>query len=668
MRLIIALFCLFIAATGLTKAQDTIALNGQPKWEKAFDMADHCLFYEETADQPLTFTEIKKAVFIPYRKELRELEYSNRPLIIQWIKFAICNVSKTDTIDLRLDASAHYYTRLYDRQKIIGLGGAYQTGLPTLWRYGMSLLIPPHTTIVYLLRTEDRKDQLIPPHILLKTPYVAVKEGTLDIYGDRYLFLLLARLCGCLFFINLYAVYQYYLYRDIAFIWYICYTASALFMGLFWMDIRLQLMLFSPFIRDIIFSICILLIPALYALFIGQLLQFSRYFKKGWVLIKVLIGIAVLQMVIEFLEVHNGWFIFNKNYYSILTSVFPTLALNFVLLVLTAKSKEPVKWFLFGGLVSMLLLWFLPFTRIFYHLPYKSHEFFVIIIFLPAFFLLGLTIEAIFFSFALSYRAKLILIEKNTLQATYALQLQNELAVKTNELQIQNSISEAQKIKQVETDFEHRIAETEMTALRAQMNPHFIFNCLNSIKLYTLENDSQTASEYLTVFSQLIRLVLENSQSEKVTLQKELETLRLYIQLEAMRFKNKVRYQINVDPAIDQQFTDIPPLLLQPYVENAIWHGLMHKKEGGIIKIDVAQPSEHLLHIEITDNGVGRELAAAYKSKSATRQKSFGLKITSERIDIINQLYEMEADVKIIDLKDSMNNAIGTKVTIQIPL
>ncbi|MBC7687793.1 MAG: histidine kinase, partial [Aquabacterium sp.] len=99
-----------------------------------------------------------------------------------------------------------------------------------------------------------------------------------------------------------------------------------------------------------------------------------------------------------------------------------------------------------------------------------------------------------------------------------------------------------------------------MTALRAQMNPHFIFNCLNSIKLYTLENDSQTASEYLTIFSQLIRLVLENSQSEKVTLQKELETLRLYIELEAMRFKNKVHYEINVDPAIDQQFTDIPPL------------------------------------------------------------------------------------------------------------
>ncbi len=162
--------------------------------------------------------------------------------------------------------------------------------------------------------------------------------------------------------------------------------------------------------------------------------------------------------------------------------------------------------------------------------------------------------------------------------------------------------------------------------------------------------------------------MLENSQSEKVTLQKELETLRTYIELEAMRFKSKVRYEIAIAPNIDQQYTDIPPLLLHPYVENAIWHGLMHKKEGGNIKIDIAQPSEHLLHIEITDNGVGRELAAAYKSKSATRQKSFGLKMTSERIDIINQLYEMKADVKITDLKDAKNNAAGIIFWRALPL
>jgi LytS/YehU family sensor histidine kinase len=200
------------------------------------------------------------------------------------------------------------------------------------------------------------------------------------------------------------------------------------------------------------------------------------------------------------------------------------------------------------------------------------------------------------------------------------------------------------------------------------MNPHFIFNCLNSIKLYTLENDSQTASQYLTMFSQLIRLVLENSRSEKITLEKELETLRLYIELEAMRFKDKVKYQIHVSQGIDQQYTELPPLLIQPYVENAIWHGLMHKKEGGNILITITQPTEHCLQVEIADDGIGREQAAEYKSKSATRQKSFGLKMTSERIDMINQVYGIKADVQVADLKDEMNKASGTKVIIKIPV
>jgi sensor histidine kinase YesM len=121
-------------------------------------------------------------------------------------------------------------------------------------------------------------------------------------------------------------------------------------------------------------------------------------------------------------------------------------------------------------------------------------------------------------------------------------------------------------------------------------------------------------------------------------------------------------------PHIDKQYIEIPPLLLQPYVENAIWHGLMHKKEGGKISIDITQPAEYLLHIEITDDGIGREMAMLHKSKSATRQKSFGLKMTSERLDAINHIYKTKTEVKIIDLLDADGNAAGTKVIIEIPL
>jgi tetratricopeptide (TPR) repeat protein len=214
----------------------------------------------------------------------------------------------------------------------------------------------------------------------------------------------------------------------------------------------------------------------------------------------------------------------------------------------------------------------------------------------------------------------------------------------------------------------HKIQTTEITALRAQMNPHFIFNCLNSIQLFTAQNNTEKASDYLAKFSRLIRLVLENSRSEKVTLENELETLRLYIEMEAMRFRGKVSFQINIAQNVDKDSIQIPPLLLQPFVENAIWHGLMHKEEGGTIRIEVTQPNDHLLRFDITDDGIGREKAAEFKSKSATQNKSFGMKVTAERIELINQLYNTATQVNIIDLKDTNAKAIGTKVIVEVPI
>lgn len=258
--------------------------------------------------------------------------------------------------------------------------------------------------------------------------------------------------------------------------------------------------------------------------------------------------------------------------------------------------------------------------------------------------------------------------EKQQLLTTQNEMLEVQLTQRTQEIQQQSRLLEQQHIRQLETEFEHKLADTEMTALRAQMNPHFIFNCLNSIKLYTLDNDADRASDYLTKFSRLIRLVLENSRSEMVPLQNELEALQLYIELEAMRFKQKVQFAIQVSPNIDQRYVCIPPLLLQPYVENAIWHGLMHKAEGGTVTVEVGQPQDNLLHIEITDDGVGRQRAGELKSKSAGKHKSFGMQVTADRIRMINQLYNIHTQTRIVDLVDSFGDACGTRVVLEIPL
>jgi sensor histidine kinase YesM len=237
------------------------------------------------------------------------------------------------------------------------------------------------------------------------------------------------------------------------------------------------------------------------------------------------------------------------------------------------------------------------------------------------------------------------------------LKLSSQLVQQKNEQQIK------------EAEFQHKLGDITLSALRSQMNPHFIFNCLNSIKLYAAQNDSKAASDYLTKFSRLIRQMLENSRSERISLTNEMQSLELYIQMEAMRFKEKLQYQITVDKNIDSDYIEIPPLLIQPYVENAIWHGLMQKEEGGHIAIHLSKnENDDMLTATVTDNGIGRKKATEIKSKSATKHKSYGMKVTSERIALINQVYNSNTTVEVTDLYSENGEPTGTTVVIQIPI
>ncbi|MBV1924766.1 MAG: histidine kinase, partial [Flavobacteriaceae bacterium] len=218
----------------------------------------------------------------------------------------------------------------------------------------------------------------------------------------------------------------------------------------------------------------------------------------------------------------------------------------------------------------------------------------------------------------------------------------------------------------MERSFQMKLADSEMQALRAQMNPHFLFNCLNSINSFIIKNEQEQATEYLSKFSKLIRRVLNNSKEPKVTLGNEIETLKLYIELEALRFNNKFDYSIDIQPNVEIDYLEIPPLIIQPYVENSIWHGLMHKKEGdGKLNINITQEEDHI-EVTIEDNGIGRDAASQLKSKSAEKRKSYGMNITSERLkNSINSTNET-SHVEVIDLIDSNNNSLGTKVIIKI--
>ncbi len=225
----------------------------------------------------------------------------------------------------------------------------------------------------------------------------------------------------------------------------------------------------------------------------------------------------------------------------------------------------------------------------------------------------------------------------------------------------------SEKEKQL-AELQHKTSELEMQALRAQMNPHFIFNSLNSINRFILQNNKTQASEYLTKFSRLVRMILQNSQAALITLESELESLKLYLELEAVRFDHRFTYNIAVAGDLEIEDLKVPPLIIQPYAENAIWHGLMHKEEKGHLEIEVTRAQGHLT-LKITDDGIGRRQSAAMTSKSATLHKSMGLKITADRIAMLERLKggQAESPVSIRDLVHPDGTAAGTQVIIKIP-
>lgn len=218
-----------------------------------------------------------------------------------------------------------------------------------------------------------------------------------------------------------------------------------------------------------------------------------------------------------------------------------------------------------------------------------------------------------------------------------------------------------------ESELKAEIADTEMKALRAQMNPHFIFNSLNSISDYVVKNDTKTADYYLAKFAKLMRLILEHSEKKQVTLADDLQALELYMQLEALRMPHRFTYQIQVDDDLDPDETLIPPLLLQPFVENSIWHGLAWKEGAGKITIHIRRDGE-MIHCIVEDNGVGRQRAQAAKtSTEIDERKSLGMKITTARIALMNQQRPVSrrTEASAVLLSDL---AEGTRVEVKLPL
>jgi tetratricopeptide (TPR) repeat protein len=202
-----------------------------------------------------------------------------------------------------------------------------------------------------------------------------------------------------------------------------------------------------------------------------------------------------------------------------------------------------------------------------------------------------------------------------------------------------------------------------LKSLRGQMNPHFIFNALNSVNQFISQNDERSANKYLSEFSKLMRLVLENSQEDFISLQKEEEIISLYVKLEHYRFRDKFEYTVTIDENLNKEIIQLPPMLIQPYIENAVWHGLRYKEEKGKLNLTFAQQNGHL-QVIIADDGIGRKKSTQLKTDNQKKHNSTGLKNIQERLQILNAVYKTTYTVHIEDLPADT----GTRVTISLPI
>jgi len=549
-----------------------------------------------------------------------------------WLKIEIYNPTK-DTLDLLLTTGLHrsvvVYRDIYS--ELIELHRTNEEYLPhqRLFRYDdqyIPMRFVPGTYYKLYIKVNDypKKDFILQPKLV---SYLWENHHKVKAFYDEYIYLINnGVIISILLFVALFVLTFYMLDRQKYYLYYGFYTISIALFNLWEYEHSPYFHVFFSYLPFLKYTgnsnVYILLTQISYYLFVYHFLELrEKYPRIGvvfrWV-IRTLLVFLLLDVLVLFVFRRLDW---SDTFYWFFQGVFPVL--NIVLLItifgITGKIARNIKigstFLMLGGFVGFMTQWF-------------SHEAYVLLRIEPSIvFALGTLIEIFFFSIAIGNRS-------------YHIQKE------------QNSLFKA-------------IKESELRTLRSQINPHFVFNSLNSIKSYILTHRSIEAAEYLTDFSVLMRSILQHSKQQLISLTDELETAVLYIKLEKLRFEDNFEFIYELDKNIDTDEIVSPPMLLQPYIENAIKHGLMNKLDKRILVLKVKQ-IEEAIEIIIEDNGIGREQASLLR-KNIPKYKSMGMDINDERIKLLSQANDLHIQITIEDKKSNNGKAIGTKVTILIP-
>ncbi len=404
-----------------------------------------------------------------------------------------------------------------------------------------------------------------------------------------------------------------------------------------------------------------------YMYFFLYFLEVKTYFPKFTKFIKITLMYVIVVSTLVFLvaTISGNSKLFNT-YYFYLYAPFNSV-MGLMALYKASQTPGYLKYFFVSGSLVYLCLAILALVLTFNGYNYKTSidiaqkSFYLYPI---LFFYLGIFIEQIVFSLGLSYRVKMI---NDTLQDQFqenkSINKQLSKSLENRDEEISRLLKKAEKdrMAQIKSEYESQINKLQISLLHNQMNPHFIFNALNSIKVYLIENKKEKAVYYLNKFSKLVRNILESSREETITLEEELKLLQLYIAIEQIRFENSICYTLEIPDEINLAKIKIPPLTLQPFVENAIWHGLSPLTKNKKLNITVISAPDGLL-LKIKDNGVGRAKARFTNQLKKLPKTSLGLKITQERLDIFNAKEKLNYQFKILDLYGENKKELGTEV------
>lgn len=346
-----------------------------------------------------------------------------------------------------------------------------------------------------------------------------------------------------------------------------------------------------------------------------------------------------------------------------------------LILYMVYKQKTPVKKYIFSGMSILGITYLILFITTIKTTTVDDQQLYI--------FYIGILIESLLFALAIGLEQKMVFEQNTEIQKKYILQLEENQIIKNG---INRALSEelaqtksnfidisveAQKERgeKLAFKFENKVSQLRLDALTSQMNPHFIFNALNSIKSYFIENNQEKAIFYLSKFSKLIRSILENSRKEQISLTEELKTIAVYVEIECDRFKNDIDFSIEVGDKINTDKAMVPALFLQPFVENAIWHGLLNKKGKKVLKIKVSESKKvGTLEITIADNGLGRKATKEKNVINPFKKESLGLKLTKDRLDHFSFRYGKPYSFTITDkYKNNTGETSGTLVCVEIP-